>query len=66
MKNPDIKPLVVSTAEACVLLGCGKTTLFEHLLPELDSYLEGSKRMITVESIEKLIARRLAEQKVAA
>jgi hypothetical protein len=65
MKNPNIKPMVVGTTQACILLGCGKTRLFENILPELDSYLEGSKRMITVESIEKLIERRLA-QKVAA
>jgi len=41
------------------MLGCGKTKLYEDLLPELDSYLEGTKRMITVASIAALIEKRL-------
>jgi ABC-type lipoprotein export system ATPase subunit len=54
------KPLVVGTSDACRLLGCGKSTLFETLLPELDSYMQGSRRMISVASIERLVAKRLA------
>jgi hypothetical protein len=59
-RGGHIKPLVVSPREACRLLGCGLTRFYE-ILPELDSYLEGSVRRITVDSIERRVERKLAE-----
>jgi hypothetical protein len=42
------------------MLGCGLTRLYE-ILPELESYLDGKVRRITVDSIEQRVARKLAE-----
>ena len=59
-RGGHIKPLVVSPREACRMLGCGLTRLYE-ILPELESYLDGKVRRITVDSIEQRVARKLAE-----
>jgi excisionase family DNA binding protein len=54
-------PLAVSPRKACVLLDCGNTHLYELLRDgELDSYLDGRARRITVESIRRRIAQLLA------
>jgi hypothetical protein len=53
--------LVVSPRRARYMLDCGNTRLYELLkLKELESYLDGRSRKITVASIHQLIARRLA------
>jgi hypothetical protein len=57
----DSQPLLVKPKAACVLLGCGITRLYELLAAgELESFLDGRSRKITVGSIENYIARRLA------
>jgi len=56
-----IKPLVVGMNAAATLLDCGIDTIYDLIdRRELDSYLEGIRRKITVDSIERLIERRLA------
>jgi hypothetical protein len=53
--------LVVSPRVACRLLDTGNTRLYELLAAgELDSYREGHSRKITMESIRRLVRRRLA------
>jgi hypothetical protein len=48
------------------MLGCGPTYGYQLLeAGELDSYLDGGARKITVESIKARIARRLAASKGA-
>jgi hypothetical protein len=43
-------------------MGCwGKTKFFEEILPELQSYLDGPMRRITVKSIHDYIGRKLKE-----
>jgi hypothetical protein len=60
----DPEPLVVKPKVAWKMLGCGNTHGYELLeLGELDSYLDGRSRKITVESLHRLIARRLAAAK---
>jgi hypothetical protein len=57
----DLAPLVVKPREARCMLACGNTRLYELLAAkELDSFLDGRSRKITVESIRRYIARRLA------
>jgi len=59
-----IEPTVVRPKQACILLGCGQTRLFDMLNNgELESYLDGASRLITVASIKARIARKLAEAK---
>ena len=59
-ENPD-KPLVVSMAKARVLLDCGHDQIYDLIKArELDSYTEGTRRKITMASIDALIAKRLA------
>jgi hypothetical protein len=54
-------PLVVSPRRARHLLDVGNTRLYELLAAsELDSFLDGRSRKITVESIHRYISRRLA------
>jgi hypothetical protein len=55
------EPLVVKPATAWRMLTCGNTRGYELLAAgELDSYLDGRSRKITVESIHRYISRRLA------
>src|SRR5262245_55294238 len=56
-----LSPLAVSPRKACVLLDCGNTHLYELLRNgELESYLDGRARRITMESIHRRITRLLA------
>ena len=60
----NVRPLVVGTTEARRLGGWGKTKIFELIADgELESYLEGRVRRITLASIERRIARKLQEAK---
>lgn len=53
--------LVVSPKRARYLLDVGNTRLYELLAAsELDSFLDGRSRKITVESIRRYISRRLS------
>jgi hypothetical protein len=57
----DPEPLVVKPKVAWKLLGCSNTRGYELLAAgELDSFLDGRSRKITIESIRHYIARRLA------
>jgi hypothetical protein len=58
------EPLVVSPARAQVMLDMGHTRFYE-ILNELESYLEGKSRKITVSSIKARITRKLAESRAA-
>jgi hypothetical protein len=59
----DYERLVVSPRRAKHMLDCGNTRLYELIKSkELDSFLDGRARKITVESIRRLIARRLATE----
>lgn len=56
----DVGPLVVKPREARRMLACSNTRLYELLAAgELDSFLDGRSRKITVESIHRYIACRL-------
>ena len=60
----NVRPLVVGTAEAGRLGGWGKTRVFQLIAAgELESYLDGRVRRITVESIEARIHRKLEESR---
>jgi hypothetical protein len=50
-----------TTSQTMQILAVGKTKFFEGVLPQLESYLDGSKRKITGRSIQKYRERRLAE-----
>jgi hypothetical protein len=59
--DDPIKPLVVGMTKAEALLDSGSDTLYDLIKAgELESYLEGKRRKITMNSIERLIQRRLA------
>jgi hypothetical protein len=61
------EPLVVKPARACQMLSCGRTRLYQLIAAkELDTFLDGGARKITVESIHRYIARRLAAVEGAA
>jgi hypothetical protein len=56
-----VEPLVVRPAEAWRMLGCGPTYGYELLgRGELDSFVDGGARKITVDSIKAYIAKKLA------
>jgi excisionase family DNA binding protein len=56
----DLEPLAVAPRQACVLLSIGNTRLYELLRSgELESYLEGRARRITMQSIHRRITRLL-------
>lgn len=58
----EVEPLVVRPAAARKMLGgCGTTTLWNLINGgELESYMQGNARMITVDSIRAYITRQLA------
>jgi len=57
----DAERLVVSPRRACIMLGIGITHLYQLIgARELDTYLDGRSRKITVESIHRRINRLLA------
>ncbi len=58
----EIEPLVVKPRVAWKLLSCGNTRGYELLQSgELESFLDGSSRKITMASIYRYIERRLAQ-----
>jgi hypothetical protein len=59
----DVQPLVVRPRTARRMMGnSSEEKLYENINSgELESYLDGGARYITVESIKRLIARRLEE-----
>jgi hypothetical protein len=58
---PSIEPLVVRPEQAWRMLGCGNSYGYKLLAAgELDSFTDGGARKITVESIKRYIAKRLA------
>ena len=60
-KVSDLEPFLVKPRAAWQLLGCGNTHGYRLLATgELESFLDGRSRKITVESIRAYIARRLA------
>jgi hypothetical protein len=63
--NPRVSeaaPLVVSPHVACTILNIGTTRLYQLIgAGELDTYLDGRARKITIASIHRRIARLLAE-----
>jgi hypothetical protein len=63
MTSPDEnKPLIVGMTKAEFLLDCGHDQIYDLIRAgELDSYIEGNRRKITMASIERLIAKRLAD-----
>ena len=57
-----VEALAVTPRQACTLLSIGNTYLYELIrIGELDSYLEGRARRITMESIQRRVARLVAE-----
>ena len=50
-----------TTRQTRQILAAGKTRFFEEILPELESYLEGTRRIITGRSILAYRNRKLAE-----
>ena len=61
IKTADGERIVVSPRRACHLLDCGNTRLYELLqAKQLESYLDGRSRRITVDSIRRYVAQRLA------
>jgi excisionase family DNA binding protein len=58
----QLEPLVVSPKEACRLLSCGPTKLYELIeAGEVESYLDGRSRKITMDSIRRRVKRCLGQ-----
>lgn len=58
----ELAQLVVRPKSARRMLNCGQTRLYELIAAgELDSFLDGRSRKITVESIHRYIRRRLEQ-----
>jgi hypothetical protein len=62
----EAEPLVVKPKAAWKMLACSNTRGYELLSAgELESFLDGRSRKITVASIHRFIARRLAAERQA-
>lgn len=62
-----LEPLAIQIPEACKLLGCGKTTIYELIKArELDRVKIGTRTAITMASIKRYFAGLLAQQSPAA
>jgi hypothetical protein len=63
---PPQFPVVVSPSKAMTMLDCGRTRLYELInAKELESYLDGKARKITVASIYARVRRKLQENRAA-
>jgi hypothetical protein len=63
MAGSELGPIVVRPKCARRMLNCGQTRLYELIAAgELDSFLDGRSRKITVESIYRYVHRRLEDQ----
>jgi hypothetical protein len=61
--SETLKPLLVRPRIAWMMLGCGNTRGYELLAAgELECFLDGGARKITVASIHRYIQRHLARQ----
>jgi excisionase family DNA binding protein len=61
-----IEPLLVRPNRAMQLLSCSRVYLYQLINSgELESFRDGSARKITMESIHRRIARKLAESQAA-
>ena len=57
----DEDRLAVGTARACYMLDCGETRLRKLIvLGELETFLDGSRRRVIVESIRRYVERQKA------
>ena len=55
------EPLVVKPREACRLLACGRTRLYQLIAArEIDSFNDGGSRKIVTESLRKYVERQLS------
>jgi hypothetical protein len=62
--QPEFEPLVCNVRTAEVLLGEGKDRIYALIRSgEIESYLDGSSRKISVASIKARVARKLAASK---
>lgn len=71
MDDPTSKistgPLVVRVPKCCQILDTGKTRVYELIRAgELESFLDGKVRKVTIDSIHAYVARKIAAQKIAA
>jgi excisionase family DNA binding protein len=68
MKTLEVKgKLVIRPKQAQHLLDCGHTRLYEMIgAGEIESFMDGGARKITVASIEAYIERKLKEGREAA
>ena len=58
----NLDPLAVSPRKARILLSVGNTRLYQLIgNGELESYLEGRSRRVTMESIRRRVAKLLAD-----
>jgi hypothetical protein len=55
----EIPPLIVRPKDARRLLSCSQKSLYRLLKSDLESFLDGRSRKITVASINSYIARKL-------
>jgi hypothetical protein len=61
-RGDDVEPLLVRPRVAWKMLACGNTRGYELLAAgELESFLDGGARKITVASIHRYIERRLEQ-----
>ena len=59
---PDLRPLLVSPSQACKLLGISMSGLYNLLNSgNLEFFRVGGSRRITLASIEKFVAERVAK-----
>jgi hypothetical protein len=62
--QPSVTPLVVRPKQAWLMLGCSHDSGYKLLeRGELDTYLDGGARKITVASIKRYIARQLKQSR---
>jgi excisionase family DNA binding protein len=59
-------PLVVKPREACRLLACGRTRLYQLIAArEIDSFSDGGSRKITTDSLRRYVQRQLSVEGLA-
>ena len=59
----SFEPLGVSVKDAIRAIPCGLTKVYEYInAGDLDTYMVGSRRIVTTASLKRLVAKLIAEQ----
>jgi hypothetical protein len=63
-QSVPVVPRMTDVKGGCAIIGCGKSRLYELMQSgEIESYLDGAARKVSIESCNRFVDRRLAQSR---